>query len=221
MEPDDRARLGELMALMAEDRAFVFTFINEFGDQLARTVHWHLRELAREDVVHDHDEFEGLITDVALLIQDHAAAWKADGALPWTWAQRRIRVLISTQVGPRVVASADDLDCEVSDAFSASVVDLAAGEIGDLAPDHHEASLVIELVHEVASPRDAEVYLLYRQQRREGDPSPAETVRRALPQHALSSENVRKICQRVRVAVEPRFAQPRYRSIADLPFWAA
>ena len=210
----DLDALAGRMAALAADRARVVPFVEAYGDRLAGVVRRHLRELGRRDLAGDHDEVQGLVWEVALVIQDNASGWRPGGALPWTWAGRAIRSNIAKAIGH----ARADVDVEqLAERAAPSLT--VAGEVDfDQAADRNRLlGLVRQALAEVAvSERNRRVHLEYRLQKALGDPSPAATVG---GEFGLSEANVRQIDRRVRVKLTAVVARhDRYRELRDIPW---
>lgn len=206
----DHHALARAMASLATDRAAVFPFVADFGEHIARAVHFHLRTLGRADLAADADEVEGLVLDVAFLLADKAGSWAPGQATPWKWAERAVRSLVAGHVGhARVDVDANELEGVVLPPVDRSVdldLDSAAAHVPALALYRDAlANLPVRDLHR-------EVHLQYRVQQGLGDPSPAVTV---ATHYGLSAANVRQIDCRIRrhlvalVTSEPRFAPLR------------
>ena len=95
----------ELVGIMARlgdgDEAAVVTLYERFGDRVAGTVRAVLRERGLTLV---RDEVGGLVFDACLAIGEVAGGWSPEGgALPWTWARRRIERCVDRLLGQRTV----------------------------------------------------------------------------------------------------------------------
>lgn len=208
MEKERRALLEEVMRRLAEgELAMVWVLVTEFGPELERAVRGHLRAIHRYEVAGEPGRLEGLVTAVALWFHDHGSAYDPTGALPWVWARKAIRALVSDEVGHRC----DDIDsAEVRAELEAAApsLDPSAIELRDLAEREPTVALLIEAAEEVGSERDAKVHLEYRVQWALGDPSPSHTVAEL---SGLAAANVRQIDTRMRkkvarlVSVEERY----------------
>jgi len=225
MEAAERAELEMLMRCMADgDVLALFTFLDRFGDRLGATVRRLIRPFGRDDVLRDPAQVDELVQTAALAIFDHASGWSADGALPWTWAERAIRADLVAWIGhphdelpPEGVAPAASAASSVAGSCAAGpttvmAVDGVAGAAGApdvLVPEPPRASdelaslaareplvaLLCEAIRLVASPRDTDVHIQYRLQKGLGDRSPAHTVG---AEFGLAPDNVRQIDHRVR-----------------------
>jgi hypothetical protein len=172
--------LVEVMGAMAAgDRAAVFVLYEEFGGMIGAGLRRELRAMGIDGV--RSDELDGLVIDACFELNDCAGAWRATGgALPWTWAARRLRHVVARHIG----LHADTLDDEhlavpataeggapsgVSEPEEATV--LAA-----LAVIDDECALLHEALATVATDRDRALVLELKVQAGLGDPSPAVTV---------------------------------------------
>ncbi len=196
--------------LVAGDEAAVFTLAEHHGHRVAGVIR---RQLARAGVdTVSADDLSSLVLDACMELRHVASAWRPDGALPWWWAEGRIRSLVNAWVG----VHADPID----DHWGA--VD---GEQGDPAPSFEDsvAATFARLVREVPlvglvaeaarAARVDEVSLVclldYRIQQDQGDPSPAHTLS---GRYGVSPEALRQRVSRNRrrlrhvVATDPRFA---------------
>jgi hypothetical protein len=218
VERDTFNWLVEIMTRMAAgDRAAVFTLYGDFGLHLAAQLR---RELARMGVEHvDPAELDGLVIDGCLSLFDCAASWDAGGgALPWTWAARRLAHLAARWVGQH----ADRFDPARHDGSAESHAVERDGEelevLGRLAGCHDRCALVEEALARVATARDRAILLELRVQEVEGDPSPANTV---AARHGLKPEAVRQVTCRVRARLRRlASAEARYAAIACIPLVA-
>lgn len=176
----DFERLADVMAQAAAGvQTAPIALYEEFGLHLARAMRRHLAELGVRNV--DPDELHGVTMDACFVLADHARSWRPDGgALPWVWAERRLR-----QVAVRFVGQwSDPLDAALE--LVAAPVPVA----GDDDPDE------LELLHRLAgeradvkryaealssatsSVRNQRILLAYRLQSSLGDRSPAHTIGR-------------------------------------------
>ena len=224
METERFERLVVVMAAMAAgDKAAMFSLYGEFGGHLAAAMRRELRRLGVEDP--GPDELDGMVIDACFALFDCGGAWKPDGgALPWTWAGRRLAGVASQWVGQH----ADELDATRTEvANEAGPVTASPGVLGDepdldvlarLAGGHAGCALVLEALERVASRRDQAIVLELRSQSAAGDPSPALTVAR---RHHVSTEVVRQAACRVRARLSRLAAEERhFAGLADLPIVA-
>lgn len=203
----DRDQLAEVMAAAAAGvETAAITLYQEFGLHVARMLRRHLRDFGVRDI--DSDELHGLTMDACFILYDHAPGWsRAGGALPWVWAERRLRNLVSRHIG-QWSNSLDDQLLEVP----------AAPLAGDGPVDDQDE---LELLHSVArrhdaaaayaaalssaatSERNQRVLLAYRLQSSLGDRSPANTIGRRF---GMTPAAVRQVVKRTsdRLEVELR-----------------
>jgi DNA-directed RNA polymerase specialized sigma24 family protein len=189
----DRHELDELTGIMARlaagDETAVVALYERFGTRVAGTVRAVLRARGLSLV---HDEVDGLVHDACFAIARVAGAWSPHGgALPWTWARRRIESSVDRLLGPHTVPLDDHLrtlddraaagtggwsawppggsvghgDRPVGDTFAELIATDARCRLLDRAFDR--ASL---------SPLDRELCLQYAVEQRTGNRSPATTV---------------------------------------------
>lgn len=224
METERFERLVVVMAAMAAgDKAAVFSLYGEFGAHLAASMRRELRRLGVDDA--GPEEVDGMVIDACFVLFDCGSGWNPDGgALPWTWAGRRLAGVVSQWAGQH----SDEFDaarlevCAVEDPMTPS-----PGAVGDaaeldvlarLAGDHPGCALVLEALGRVASRRDQAIVLELRSQSAAGDPSPALTVAR---RHNVSAEVVRQAACRVRGRLARLAAEDRrFADLADLPIVA-
>lgn len=220
MEAGAFARVVELMARMAGgDTAALFVLHEEFGAHLASMVRRHLRGLG----VHHApaEDIQSLVTDACFELLSCASGWDPQrGALPWTWAERRIHAAVARFVGIHT----DSLDAdgapepEELPATRGERLDAVVDSDGEaallrrVAARDRAAALLVEALDQVASPRNQEIVLSVTVQARLGDPSPATTVARDFN---MRPEAIRQVCKRAKdglrglAAAEPRFADLR------------
>ncbi len=200
MNAIDHEHLSRCMAAMVDDQREVVRFVEAFGDRLRTVIAGILAGYGRHDLLRDPNEVDGLVWDVAFVLQARAAAWDPDhGVTPWTWAGAAVQAAVVAGIGHRTASLGSDeleraLGAPVAGAFVAGDVDLDA--LGAREP------LVAEWLvatRAVASERDATVHLEYQVQRVLGDPSPSHTV---AAHHGVTAANVRQIDRRVRVKLE-------------------
>jgi len=205
----DRERLAEVMAAAAAGvETAAISLYQEFGLHVARFLRRQLHSFGMRDI--DADELHGLTMDACFVLYDHARGWSpAGGALPWVWAERRLRRLVSTHVGQW----SDSLDDQVLEVPASSL----AGSAGAEDPDELELLHVIArrrpdvaayaeaLSSAATSQRNQQVLLAYRLQSSLGDRSPANTIGRRF---GMTPPAVRQVVKRTgdRLELELRHA---------------
>lgn len=176
----DTNRLAQLMAQAAAGvQTAPIALYEEFGLAIARSMRRHLSDLGLRDV--DPDDLHGLTMDACIVLFEHARSWSpTGGALPWVWAERRLRQLASAFVG------------QWSDALDDSLYEVPAAPLAGSVDDPDELDLLRAMARcrpEVAgyaealasaatSERNQRVLLAYRLQASLGDRSPAVTIGR-------------------------------------------
>jgi len=200
-----------LMArLAAGDAAAVFALAEHHGGRIAGVVRRHLRACGVESTT--PEEVQGLVLDACMELLAVAPAWRPGGALPWWWAERRIRVLVARWVG--VHADALDERWEGAGLADPPPAPSTEGSLADAFARLVEEDPRVRLVAEAARvARVDDVALLclldYRVQQDQGDPSPAHTL---AARYGVSPETLRQRISRGRrrlrqvVRTDPRFA---------------
>ena len=199
MEAETHARLVEIMtALAAGDRAACFMLLEEFGRSIRAAVLRHLRDFG---VRPDAETLDELTVSAVLEIEGCAGAWRPDGgALPWVWASRRLRRMVSDHIGQHHDSLDADADVGLPAAPSACPADTAVDipevdVLWALAAHRPDAQLLVQALEKVTSVRDRAILLAYEAYRSDGDPSPANTV---AGQFAVSPANARQIVKRAK-----------------------
>lgn len=210
-----------MAAMAAGDEAAVFSLYGEFHGQLAAFMGRELRRLGLDHV--RPEELDGMVIDACFVLFDCGSAWKPEGgALPWTWAARRLAGVASDWVGQH----ADELDADRTEEESHRAPAPAAGEDGEaeldvlsrMAVHHAGCALVLEALERVATRRDQAILLELRAQLAAGDPSPALTV---AARHKVSCDVVRQAACRVRRRLSRLATEDqRFAALADLPIVA-
>lgn len=196
--------------LAAGDAAAVFTLYEHHGHRVAGVVR---RQLARCGVDRiNGEDLQSLVLDACMELLDVAGSWRPGGALPWWWAEGRIRNVVNGWVG----VHADSLDDHVRAVEEGEAFHAACDEV-----DLHAtfARLVAEvpivgLVAEAARAARVDEPILfcildYSIQQDQGDPSPAHTL---APRYGVSPDALRQRVSRARrrlravVDADPRFA---------------
>lgn len=199
-----------MVRLVAGDDAAVFTLAEHHGHRVAGVIR---RQLARcgVDVVAAED-VQSLVLDACMELRTVAAAWRPGGALPWWWAEGRIRSLVNGFIDVHADSIDDhwrDVECEDAEA-APSIEDTVAATFARLVREVPLVGLVAEAAKVARMDDVALICLLdYRIQQDQGDPSPAHTLS---ARYGISPEALRQRVSRGRrrlrdvVATDPRFA---------------
>ncbi len=225
----DSQQFDELVGIMTRlaegDEAAVVTLYQRFGDRVAGTVRAVLRERGLTLV---HDEVGGLVFDACLAIAAVAGAWSPEGgALPWTWARRRIERCVDRVLGQRTVPLDDYLHMVESQAaggwygFGYPVDDgrPLCTALADLSATDTRCRLLDDAFdHAAVSALDREVCLQYAAEQHTGNRSPATTVGAMF---ALKEPTVRQRVRRSRERLRRLAADDtRFAELAELPLLA-
>ena len=208
---DAELSVESIMArLVAGDGAAVFTLAEHHGHRVAGVVR---RQLSRcgVDVV-SRDDLQSLVIDACMALRDVAPAWRPGGALPWWWAEGRIRALVIAWVGVHA-DSIDDHWSDVDDVEPAAAASFEESVAATFARLVDEVPLVGLVAEAARAARINEISLMcmldYCIQQDQGDPSPAHTL---ADRYGISPETLRqRICRgrrklRYVVDTDPRFA---------------
>lgn len=203
------------MARLVEgDTTAVFALAEHHGHRVAGVVR---RQLARCGV-HDiaRAELESLVLDACMELVDVAPAWRAGGALPWWWAEGRIRSVVSRWIGIHADPLDDQWVADVEDAPPATATEASLREtFARLVDDDPRVRLVADAARAARLDDLVLVCLLdYRIQQDQGDPSPAHTLaaRYGISPDALR-QRVSRGRRRIRQVVR---SDPRFATLADL-----
>lgn len=196
--------------LAAGDDAAVFTLAEHHGHRVAGVVRRQLRRCGIDSI--GRDDLQALVLDACMELRHVATAWRPGGALPWWWAEGRIRGVVNGWVG----VHADSLDDHVADVeagnapVAASFEESVAATFARLVEEVPLVGLVAEAAKAARVDDLALCCLLdYSIQQDQGDPSPAHTL---AERYGVSPETLRKRISRGRsrlrrvVAEDPRFA---------------
>ena len=207
----DGARWEILVRIMsrlaAGDQAATFALYNDFGGQIAAAV----RRLAGSmGATLDADEVDGLVLEACLALMESAPSWDPDGgALPWNWAERKLRHIVAVQIGIYTDSLDDSHDRELDD-FGPSPEGIASGDddpvttLARLAEMNTAAAAFARALRDVASERDQAIFLEVSVQASLGDRGPADTVGRMM---GIPAATVRQIVKRVRDRLRAAGAQ--------------
>lgn len=200
-----------IMARLAQgDAAAVFTLAEHHGARIAGVVRRHLRACGVE--VAAPEDVHGLVLDACMELLAVAPAWRPGGALPWWWAERRIRLVVARWVGVHADALDDRWEGGRADAEPAapSSERSLAEAFTRLVEQDPRVRLVAEAARAARVDQVALLCLLdYAVQQDQGDPSPAHTL---APRYGVSPEALRQRVSRGRrrlrrvVRTDPRFA---------------
>ncbi len=209
-DPSELTVEAIMARLVAGDTAAVFTLVEHHGHRVAGVVRRQLRRCGVDEIA--KDDLQSLVLDAAMELLHVAPAWKPGGALPWWWAEGRIRAVVNGWVG----VHADNLDDHVEaiedgEAFHAASDEAEIAEtFARLVDEVPLVGLVAEAAREA---RIDELILLclldYRVQQDQGDPSPAHTL---APRYGVTPDALRQRVSRGRkrlravVDTDPRFA---------------
>ena len=210
-------RIGELMARMAAgDEAAAITLYHEFRGELVGFVGRLARSLGASHLT--AEDLEGLAIDVCLDLVPRAGAWRPGGALPWVWATKAARSLVSQRIGQY----GRPLDRDPGEPGDRGEGPVFAGpdpdEVETLARVARwmpECALLRDALAAVASDRNAAVFLFHRAQASAGDPEPGITT---AGRFGLRHDNARKIVSRVTAAFRDlALRDATYRDLLLLP----
>lgn len=206
-----------IMARMVEgDPAAVFTLATHHGSRIAGVVRRHLRVCGVDRIA--KEDLDGLVLDACMVLRDVAPAWRVGGALPWWWAEGRIRSVVSAWVG----VHADPLDERWSGFVGDDVPAPAASDDEPVAETFARLVDEVPLVGLVAeacrAARVDELSLVclldYSMQQHQGDPSPAHTL---AARYGVSPETLRKRISRNRARLRTVVrSEPRFADLAEL-----
>lgn len=213
-DPPD-VNVEAIMTRLAEgDTAAVFTLYEHHGHRVAGVVRRQLRRCGLDRVA--PEDLRSLVLDACMELLAVAPAWRAGGALPWWWAEGRIRAVVNGWVG----VHADSLDdhertIEEVDAYHPPTdEDTVAETFARLVDEVPLVGLVAEAAREARIDEAILLCLLdYSIQQDQGDPSPAHTL---APRYGVSPDALRQRVSRgrrqLRAVVED---DPRFAALAD------
>lgn len=215
------AQLAEVMNHLAlGDMAALFDLRSNFEPELARAV----RSVASKRGARlTSQEVADLVTDLAVELARHAAAWRPDGgAPPWVWARHRVGAVVDRHIGQYATSLDEERMGELVDTPAgppATGADRAVSEMFlELAAAQPLVATLLEALGLVASERDVLIFFELTYQAASGDPSPANTVADLFEmQPTAIRQQHSRVRRRLRelAATEPRFAP-----LADLPLVA-
>lgn len=212
----DRQRLAQVMALAgAGVEAAAVLLYQEFGLHIARSLRRHLTDFGVRDI--DADDLHGLTMDACFALYDHARSWSpTGGALPWVWADRRLRQLVSAHIGQW----SDPIDEEHQALPAAPMATSWASDEPDeldllrlMAKSRRDVAAYIDALDAAAtSGRNKEVLVAYRLQASLGDHSPAVTIGRRF---AMTPAAVRQVVKRTSDRLDAIYTRPEHAGIAS------
>ncbi|MDE0805113.1 MAG: hypothetical protein OSA99_17535 [Acidimicrobiales bacterium] len=200
--------------LVAGDPAAVFTLFEHHGHRVAGVVRRQLARCGVHDVA--REDLQSLVLDACMELLQVAEAWRPGGALPWWWAEGRIRAVVIGWVGVHADSVDDHLDSiERGEEFHAATdEDEVAQTFARLVDEVPLVGLVAEAAR-VARVDELILHCMldYRVQQDQGDPSPAHTL---APRYGVSPDALRQRVsrgrKRLRAVVDD---DPRFAPIAD------
>jgi hypothetical protein len=207
-------RVVELMARMAaQDASAAFDLYEEFGPVIRRVVRGHLADLGTH--APSAADLDGLTLDAVMALLDAAPSGRHDGgAMPWTWAERRLRSLCQRHIGQWADVLSDDHDGPAGPAVDHQDHD-DMDHLARVATDDETIQLLLEGLALTSTARDAQLFIALKAQAAAGDPSPSVTV---AAEHAMKPDAVRQAARRTRVKlVELAEKDKRFAPLADLP----
>lgn len=212
--PHDAVPVEVIMARMAEgDPAAVFALATHHGARIGGVVRRHLRACGVDRIA--KDDLDGLVLDSCMVLRDVAAAWRPGRALPWWWAEGRIRTVVSSWVGvhadpldDRWIPPDDDVPAPAGD-------EPVAATFARLVAEVPLVGLVAEACRAARVDDVALVCLLdYCMQQHQGDPSPAHTL---AGRYGVTPETLRKRISRDRARLRAIVrSEERFADLADL-----
>lgn len=193
--------LVRIMGQMAAgDKAAVFVLYEEFGAPIAATIRRLAGGMGTRLTAEEVDE---LVLEACIALIDASPSWDPNGgALPWTWAERRLRHIVAVRIG----IHADSLDGRLergldiaSDDAEATVEPPARDDdplatLTVMAETNGEVREFLLALVEVATVRDQRIFLEVRIQSSLGDRAPADTVGRMI---GMKPATVRQVVKRV------------------------
>ncbi|MDZ7675344.1 MAG: hypothetical protein U5K30_09785 [Acidimicrobiales bacterium] len=200
-----------IMARLVDgDTAAVFTLYEHHGHRVAGVVRRQLRRCGLDRIA--PEDLRSLVLDACMELLTVAPSWRPGGALPWWWAEGRIRAVVNGWVG----VYADSIDdhgqsAEETDPYHPPAdEDTVAETFARLVDEVPLVGLVAEAAREARIDQTILLCLLdYAIQQDQGDPSPAHTL---APRYGVSPDALRQRVSRSRkrlravVADDPRFA---------------
>jgi hypothetical protein len=213
--PPDPFSVEAIMArLRTGDTAAVFTLVEHHGHRVAGVVRRQLRRCGVDDI--SRDDLQSLVLDACMELRHVAPAWKPGGALPWWWAEGRIRAVVNGWVGVHADSIDDHWDslegeeAPHADSFEDSVAETFARLVDEVPL----VGLVAEAARAARVDDIALVCILdYCVQQDQGDPSPAHTL---AERYGVTPETLRqRVCRSRRRLRDVVGRDPRFAALAD------
>ncbi len=203
-------------AMATGDASAAFALYEEFGAVIRRVLRVHLGDLGLHNP--DSEELEGLTLDAVMALLSAAPSWKPDGgAMPWTWAERRLRAIARGHIGQWADELNDDHDGPAAPVTPAVDHDHMDHLVQAAAKDG-TIRLLLEAFSIACTERDAQILVAVKAQAAAGDPSPANTV---AAERGMKPPAVRQAAKRTRDRVLDLAAKnPKFAPLADLPLLA-
>lgn len=184
-------RIEAVMRRLAADDD---TAIWELRDLAAPSLERMLRKEARRlSVSLTGDDVYGLVNESVLDLAELADSWRPGGALPWVWAQHRVRAHVHRHIGV-FADSLEETGIPWDEPIPTEGIDDPLAVLVEVAESHAGARELLDQLSSVASERDARIWLGIRIEQAAGNRSPAVTVG---ADHGMRPDAVRKAYQRV------------------------
>lgn len=209
--PMEAPTVEEIMdRLSTGDTSAIFALHEHHGHRVAGVIRRQLRRCGVDWI--GPEDLQSLVLDACVELFEVAASWRPGGALPWWWAEGRIRAVVNAWVG----VHADSLDGHERDLVDENPVISEHDEpLGATFARLVEEVPLVGLVADAARAARLDEELLlcvleYSIQQGQGDPSPAHTL---APRYGVSPDALRQRVSRGRrrlrktVAADPRFAR--------------
>lgn len=232
-EPDE-AHVAQLMAAIAAgDEAAVWKLREVADAPIRRIVRGQLRRLG---VRYEIEELDGLVMEAVLALRHVAKSWQPGLAPPWVWARHRVIRVVHDFSGT-FADSLEELGDGDPDAAAGwlgvhdthlptsggravdppDVIDDTLATLRNLAERHSAVAALGEALSEVASTRDAALWVATLEERASGNQSPAVTV---AARFGMSPTAVRKANQRTWDRLTSRPDASWFAEVSSLPFVA-
>lgn len=242
--PTDEAAVARLMAAIAAGDQPAIWALRTTADGPVRS---RIRgELRRLNVRYEAEDLDAMVTDAVLAISDVAGAWRPGGAPPWAWAHHRVVGAVHRFVGT-FADSIDALGDGDTDGglgwLATHAMSAGSGTAGGTGPatgevdavDPHAAvatgraalralgtsrglaALLDDALTQVATPRDAAVWLAMAEERSVENRHPAVTV---AARFGMRPAAVRQVVHRVWGRLDDITTDGRFTELRDVPLFA-